>query len=87
MPLWGFFSIKILLGVFPAGKKSSLCQIYTAILDIIFSIASLHHYFRDLLSLNNKSWYPVSYKASILYDYDDQADKKAIAFYFSLKNN
>ncbi|MDV3508808.1 hypothetical protein CMU89_15070 [Elizabethkingia anophelis] len=87
MPLWVFLVLRFFLGVFPEDKKSSLCQIYTAILDIIFSIASLHHYFRDLLSLNNKSWHPVSYKASILYDYDDQTDKKAIAFLFFTKNN
>ncbi|AQX07664.1 hypothetical protein BAY32_17470 [Elizabethkingia ursingii] len=84
----GIFSIKNSFQVYLKRlKKLALYRNYTAILGIIFNITFLHHHFRDFLSLNNKSWHPASYKDSILYDYDDQADKKAIAFLFFTKNN
>ncbi|AJW65338.1 hypothetical protein VO54_03913 [Elizabethkingia miricola] len=54
MSLWGFLVLRFFLGVFPRGKKPSLCQIYTAILGIIFNIAPLHYYFKEVLFLNIK---------------------------------
>ncbi len=84
----GIFSIKNSFQVYLKRlKKPALYRNYTTILGIIFNITFLHHHFRDLLFLNNKSWYPASYKGSSLYNYDDQADKKAIALLFFTKNN
>jgi hypothetical protein len=87
MSLWVFLVLIFFQVYLKRLKKPALYRNYTAILGIIFNITFLHHHFRDLLYLNNKSWYPASYKGSILYDYDDQADKKAIAFLFFTKNN